>query len=224
MAAKLELCNIALAKLGDDAELSSLGLPYESYQARMCALHYGFALNVLLDEHDWQFSEVSAQLAETTNDRPDKWGYAYATPNNIMRVITVTKTALKIGSLTPDDVEWLYSGGKIYSNTGGAAAADGLTIVYRPDMTSTHDTNLSIYTPSFLDAFTTLLASMLAGSIIKGDVGVAASNSLRKQYKELVAEAWGKQLNAVGTTTKYRADVLDFRRVILGVEDIPTNL
>lgn len=56
-----------------------------SLEAETCNLHYQPALEMLLEDHDWDFATRRIALASLTNDRTDEWGYAYALPSDMAR-------------------------------------------------------------------------------------------------------------------------------------------
>lgn len=64
MTTQIDICNLALGKLGDEAVVSSVTPPYQSMQAQYCALFYPQALQVLLTKHDWAFATVTAALTQ----------------------------------------------------------------------------------------------------------------------------------------------------------------
>ena len=55
-----QICNLALAKIGDAAQMTSLS--DGSAQANYCALYYPQALNVLLNEYPWSFATKTVAL------------------------------------------------------------------------------------------------------------------------------------------------------------------
>jgi len=57
------ICNLALAKLGNPAKVTSVAPPDGSSEANYCALFYPQALNVLLSEHAWAFATKTVALA-----------------------------------------------------------------------------------------------------------------------------------------------------------------
>ncbi len=59
----VQICNLALAKLGDVAQVTSISPPDGSMQATYCALFYGQALAVLLDKYAWTFAVRTAPLS-----------------------------------------------------------------------------------------------------------------------------------------------------------------
>ena len=67
MTTQVQICNLALAKLGDEAQVSSVAPPDGSMQAAYCALFYPQALAVLLTKHDWSFATVTAPTSATAN-------------------------------------------------------------------------------------------------------------------------------------------------------------
>lgn len=79
---KLEIWNMALAALPeshvDTIDERSLG-------AEACAREYPNALELLLEDHDYDFAVVRAPLAQVVNDRAAEWPFAYALPEDMAR-------------------------------------------------------------------------------------------------------------------------------------------
>ena len=63
MASEVEICNLALAHLGDEATVASIDPPEGSAQAEHCQRFYPVSRNSLLEMHDWAFATKRATLA-----------------------------------------------------------------------------------------------------------------------------------------------------------------
>ena len=83
MATEIDICNLALAHLGDDATIASIKPPEGSAQAEHAARFYPIARNSLLEAHTWNFAAKRASLATTTNTI-EQWEYAYVAPADMM--------------------------------------------------------------------------------------------------------------------------------------------
>ena len=60
MATEIDICNLALAHLGDDATIASIKPPEGSAQAEHAARYYPIARNSLLESHTWNFAAKRA--------------------------------------------------------------------------------------------------------------------------------------------------------------------
>ena len=56
MASEVDICNLALGHLGDNATVSSISPPEGSAQAEHCARFYPIARDALLEMHNWNFA------------------------------------------------------------------------------------------------------------------------------------------------------------------------
>lgn len=56
-----------------------------SHEAQTCLTHYQPALELLLEDYDWDFAIRRETLALLTNDRGNEWAYAYSLPNDMAR-------------------------------------------------------------------------------------------------------------------------------------------
>jgi hypothetical protein len=88
MASPVDICNLALAHLGDTASVSSIDPPDGSAQAQHCARFYPIARNTLLEMATWGFATKRVALAQLTNTW-NQWTYAYAMPNGVLNLIAV---------------------------------------------------------------------------------------------------------------------------------------
>ena len=157
MASVVDLCNLSLAHLGDEATVSSISPSDGSAQADHCARFYPVARDVLLEMHDWNFARRRVALALTSNPPPDNWAYEYAFPNSCVRLLAI----LGEGGDENDPRKFMQgsdsTGAKvIWSNEENA------TCLYTNLVTDT-----TKFSPMFSAALTWLLASYLAGPITK---------------------------------------------------------
>ena len=184
MATEVDICNLALAHLGDDATIASLSPPEGSAQAEKAARFYPIARDTMLEMHTWNFASKRGNLALSTNTL-DQWDYAYVAPADMMSPVAVISpsaqndyaTRMSAGdtpggitsNYAPTIVAGQYSpqqfaveGSYIYTNQENAM------LRYQAKITDPSE-----FSSLFVITLAWHLASMLAGPIIKGDQGMA---------------------------------------------------
>lgn len=167
MASVVDICNLALAHLGDDATIASIDPPEGSAQAEHCARFYPVARDALLEMHAWGFATKRVRLAALSVESWD-WAFAYAKPNNIIRTLSVLSPASSADAQTqPYEIEV------------DTILTDQEDAVLRYTERATDTTK---YPPLFVDALTWLLASYLAGTVIKGDAGASMAKSCLQSF------------------------------------------
>ena len=200
MATEVDICNLALAHLGDDATIASLSPPEGSAQAEKAARFYPIARNNLLEMHTWNFAAKRENLALTTNTL-DQWDYAYVAPADMMNPVAV------ISPSSQNDYATRMSAG---DTPGGITSNYAPTIVagqYTPQQFAVEGTYIytnqenamlryqayvtdpSIFSPLFVTTLSWHLASMLAGPIIKGDQGMAEAKRSTQMMQGYLTQA-----------------------------------
>lgn len=176
MSSVVDICNQALANLGDSATITSIDPPEGSPQAEHCARFYPMALSTLLEAHNWSFSTRRGTLAQVTNPS-STWEYAYAKPSNCITMIAVLDPAASddysanIGTgaatYTPQTfvMETLDDGSEvILTNQENAVGRYTVAI-----------TDSAKFSPLFTECLTWLLTAKIAGPVVKGAEGRAAA-------------------------------------------------
>lgn len=187
MSSEVDICNLALASLGDDATVASLDPPEGSAQAEHCARFYPMARDLMLDAHHWGFNSRRAPLALLSEAPPSSWRYAYAQPADVLNLIAV---------LAPDALDDNSVGLVAYGSYGCTSYTPTGQYTPQPFTSETDDTGaVVIYTnqanavlrytarvndptkfpPTFVQGLAMMLASMLAGPVLKGDTGIKAA-------------------------------------------------
>lgn len=201
MASVVDICNLALAHLGDDASVSSIDPPENSAQAQYCARFYPIARDTTIERHTWGFATVRANLAQVENSWPE-WDYAYAAPQDAINIIAVLPADAQddySSSLSPYPT--ILSG--VPNSAGGAYVPQqyscevnesGAQVILTDQPKAAlrytrivEDTTM--FSPLFVDAVAFLLASYLAGPIIKGLEGAQMSAAMLKAFREVISEA-----------------------------------
>lgn len=180
MASVVQICNMALSHIGSEARVSSISPPDGSVEAGHCAMFYDLARTELLEPGNWAFSLKRATLAEVTNPSTG-WAYAYAKPSNCLRALRILRPSIAITVFTQDlavaphaadsgtapfDIE----GEVIFTNEPDAV------LVYVQDVTDS-----TKFPASFTSALSYLLASYLAGPILKGNEGERVGDAMRQR-------------------------------------------
>ena len=185
MASEIDIVNLALSRLGDDATVASLYPPEGSAQAEHAARFYPVARDTLLEMHHWGFATKRGTLAEFAGDY-GCWAYAYALPGDAIKILDVfAEGAGDDCSVAKYEREALPNGvGVIYTNEPVA------TVRYIARITDT-----TKFSPMFTDALGWLLASYVAGPLIKGEPGTAAAKSCLAHFGAVYARATASDAN-----------------------------
>ena len=187
MATEIDICNLALAHLGDDATIASIKPPEGSAQAEQAARFYPIARNTLLESHTWNFASKRSTMPTVINT-VDQWEYAYAAPADMMTPVAIISptaqndyaTRMSSGD-TPGGITSNYSptilaghytpqqfvveGSYIYTNQENAMLRYQALI-----------TDSTKFSPLFVVTLSWQLAAMLAGPVIKA-TGMKISNN-----------------------------------------------
>ena len=189
MASSVDICNLALSKLGDDATVSSIDPPEGSAQAEHCKRFYPIARDVALSKHAWNFATKRTALALLTSVTTAEWDYAYAAPADILNNAAIINI-YPDGAFMDDGVEFAIetttaNGVVIYTNVEDAY------IRYISKVTDT-----TRFTHEFVDSLSYLLASYLSGPVLKGDAGIKMGVEMMKLFKITLAEATTSDANS----------------------------
>lgn len=167
LASEIDIVNLALARLGDVANVSSIDPPEGSAQADHAARFYPVARDGMLEMIDWKFSIRRVSLAVLGTDVYG-WAYSYAKPANCIKII---------GILPPDagqdeasaayETETDSLGAEIIlSDTENAVARYTVRV-----------TDTGRFPPLFVEGLSWMLASHLAGPVLKGTEGEKAAQT-----------------------------------------------
>lgn len=159
----VDIVNMALAHLGDAANVSAISPSDGSAQADAAARVYAQSRDWLLERFAWKFALRRATLAELSTT-VGSWDHVYAEPSNCLRILAILPTGYTKDSQT---VEF---------DTESDASGNGLILTDAEDATArfiARVTDPARFTPGFTEALSWFLASALAGPIIKGETGRA---------------------------------------------------
>lgn len=151
MASVVQICNIALSRIGQNDPI--LSLTEQSKAAELCSLHYDACRDEVLRDFDWPFAEARVYLADIGTP-PMNWAYRYRYPNDCLKArrITVPGTENPVADLRiPFQVMHATGGKAIVTNQAQAE------LVYTVKVEDT-----TYFDPLFVSALGWRLASELA--------------------------------------------------------------
>lgn len=188
MATVVDINNIALSMLGDRATLTSIDPPEGSAQADHCARFYPIARDEALEAFDWTFARRIELATATTSPHPG-WMYAYYVPNNCLRVRGLTRDT-GIAMVDPqDDIHYELMTDSIGREIVVANEED-LYVVFTAVISDP-----AKFSSGFCAALEHLLASKLAGPVLKGRTGAQASKEMYAAYQMLISKEATRNLN-----------------------------
>ncbi len=203
MPSKIDICNLALAHLGDEATVSSIAPPEGSAQAEHCARFYPVARDALLEAHAWTFATTRAR-SRCWRTRPPPAGCT-PTPGRTSRC--ACWAVLDSSSVDDTDTREFTleisatTGARIIlTNTANAVAC----YTFRQDDPAT-------YPPMFVDALAGLLASYLAGPVVKGSAGVALAKTWATGFAAQIAMAKAADANQRHVKTQHTPGWIEAR-------------
>lgn len=115
MSNKIQICNQALAKLGEGPIVS---FDDNTTPANTLSVTYEPTKQAVLRSYAWNCATRTVALAKIAGDPADSyWSYQFAMPNKALRVIKIIPNGL------PHDarVEWLVEGSVIYTQDDNVA-------------------------------------------------------------------------------------------------------
>lgn len=179
MPSVIDICNLALSHLGDTGTVASIDPPEGSAQAEHCARFYPIARDALLEMHPWNFAMRRATLAML--DVPLwTWDYAYAAPSNTIKILALLPPdADKDAASEPFETEAGADGSTVIRTNLAEATIRYLVRVEDPTR----------FSPLFVEALTRLLASYLAGPVVKGEAGRKAGLEQMQLFQQMAAQA-----------------------------------
>lgn len=189
MASPVDICNAGLAHIGARAQIAAISPPDGSVEAGHCARFYAQARRELLEAFPWGFAKTRVTLAEVTNTST-VWLYAYAVPADCitpLRVLPLSTEADEAGS-----ADFEREGDVLLTNEPEAA------LVYKRDVTDS-----SKFTPLFTTSLGMLMASFVAGPIIKGIDGAKIAAQWRQAAYDVAANAAAKAANGTSETSEF---------------------
>jgi hypothetical protein len=187
MASIVQICNMALSHIGAGPLISSISPPDGSVEAGYCATFYDIARTELLEPGTWSFALKRAELATVTN-ASSAWVYAYALPSDCLRALRILRPGVAVTVFNQDEVALRQDDrdGAPFDLEGQVLYSDQeeAVLLYSVDVTDS-----ARFSASFTATLSYLLASYLAGPIIKGNEGARVSDAMRQRAMASAANA-----------------------------------
>lgn len=182
MTTEISICNLALAHLGDEATVASIDPPEGSAQATHCATFYPIARDALQEIHNWSFCTTRKALSLLVAEPLIGWEYAYTRPSTAVKIVGIFQDgSTDDNDPQPFETEALNDGTEvIYTNVEDAVCRYTFQV-----------TDPSKFSPLFVETLAWLLASHLAGPLLKGKVGREAAKSCLATAGTYLAQAKG---------------------------------
>lgn len=183
---QLDICNRALARVGDTARVSSIAPVDGSVQATLCAQFYQAALDSVLERHEWGFARTRVELELVDEDEPtdiDAFDYRYQIPAGMLKPIAILPAG-SANDYTPDPpIEFEKE-----------TDQNGDLVIYTDEPNAwlrftRHISDPNLLTPLARDAVECELAARIVGPLMKGDVGAAMSLRFKQMAEALLAQA-----------------------------------
>lgn len=194
MASAIDICNLALAHLGEEPNVSSIDPPEGSAHAEKCKRFYPIARDVALEMRNWSFAMARVALAELTNDSA-AWAYKYSLPADCLRAVSVLSEGVTDENQGSED--YVIEGQYLYTNAPEA------TLRYLFKITDT-----TKFSPLFVNAVSWLLASYLAGAVCEDK---SVKNWCMEMFDRELSAGAQSVANASQTTNNYTASWIGIR-------------
>ena len=210
MASAVQICNMALSHIGSEARVSSINPPDGSVEAGYCATFYDLARTELLEPGNWAFALKRTALAGVTNPST-VWAYAYAKPSNCLRALRILRQSIAVTVFTQDLLVEPHTddrGGAAFDVEGDVILTNepDAVLLYVQDVTDS-----TKFPASFTSALSYLLASHLAGPIIKGNEGARVGDAMRQRAMTLADIAATASANASSAESLPQPSLLTVR-------------
>lgn len=197
MVTEVDICNSALAHVGERDRLTTITPPHTTEEARHCARAYEEAMAELLEMHAWNFQVRKVQLTANNEDPEDSddpaWSYNYDLPEDCSEVLAVL----------PDEhpADYTVNGAPVTLDfhikpaydAGDPGALTALLYCNEPDVWLRFTTNstpaLTVVSRLFIAALTWLVAAKIAGTIVRGDVGEQMKMRCLAMFGKYLGEA-----------------------------------
>lgn len=193
MATEVDICNMALAYLGDRATLSSINPPEGSDHADHCARFYPIARAQILSEFPWAFASKRARLARLATEVAGGLN-SFALPQDCLKLISVHDDNATESEHIQEYALESFNGYTIVN-------CEPESVYVKYVATSVEE---SVFPAIFCDALAHLLASKLAGVVITGTTGIKVAQEEIKFYRAFVAEAMRHDSGQINEHEDYR--------------------
>lgn len=219
MAAVVDVCNMALGHLGARMLITSIDPPDGTAEAGYCATFYSIARKEAMEAAAWRWTKRRILLAPAPSNPSTVWSYAYTLPSDCLTALRVLQasfffdfTAGSLNCATPLTIDQLA----LFTERGSANfdVEDDVLLTNEPDavlMYAIDVVDTSRWSAAFTAFVSYLLASYLAGPVLKGLPGAQTAGELRKIASQVRGEAAVHSANQSADTASHVASHLAAR-------------
>lgn len=176
MASEVSICNLALARIGEEGTVVNLNPPEGGEHAASCAAFYQTSVAAVLSEHNWRFATRRTPLAKLSSVETYGWKAAYSLPSNFLRLIDIRSLVDQRHRyrVSSEDYEVEVDGSqpRLYTDCENPVCR---YVISNPAVSS--------FSALFVDALAWHIAMSLAGRVIKGKEGAQMVSVCSQQYR-----------------------------------------
>lgn len=219
MASAIDVCNTALARIGQVGNIASIDPPEGGAISEACSIFLPIAVQEMLESFPYSFACRRATVA-LLSEKPIGYRYAYRLPADCLRVLDLLK-----GEEQLDDEDYPYSTVICEGEYGfplhgrgdtrwDVEAIDGvpsLLTYVKVDAVRylSGKTNVGMFSATAADALAWLLASKLAGALLGGDAGAKMAQNCLQFYNATEQQAISLDLQRQNKVLFYRSPFVD---------------
>lgn len=201
MASAVQICNMALSRLGTRATIAAL--TEASEEARICNAHFAQARDELLRQYDWNFARRVETLAGREEGPPAGWAFCYSVPNRCARFRGIWSGPMATG----EPADWALGGIADASNNDAVAIftnqSEAMGVYTRVIE------NPELFSAGFVYALTWRLAEAIALPITSKE---SIAEAIARQAPMKAAEGFAMDANeGISTTHQQVPDFLSAR-------------
>lgn len=169
MTSDIDICNLALLRLGTRSSIASFS--EGSVEANACARVYALLRDMLLASHQWSFATHRVILADLGHPL-DGWAFRYAYPSDCLRARMIRPPRMELSETSRNVPPFEVSGDV---NDQGQAIKVILCNIPRAELIYTARLySPDLFPPHFIEALSWIIAAELANAL-SGDDGLAQS-------------------------------------------------
>lgn len=212
MASTVDICNMALSLLGDEATVTSINPADGSDQAGHCARWYPVAVRRMLESANWSFATKRKKLSRLSNTSAalyDSTAFMYALPSDCVRVVRLDSEFELAASKDCNGHFYKLALSEDNKTRALFTSVDDPVLEYVSYVTTTE-----LFPAYFTDALVVLLAAYLTGPMKRTDSTSNTAINLMQQYENLLNKAVNADAaGSVERKQRYRASQLRAREV-----------
>lgn len=184
MSSVVNICNMALAHLGQDSTIGNLETE-RSKEARVCKSFYETVRDATLREFPWPFAKRTVVLPLVREEVSSGFRFVYKYPTDCLRVVRIPNGLWdeSIEQRIPFEIQSDVTGSLIYTNMP-MASVEYIKRIEDP----------AYYTPDFILALSYHLAYAIAPTIT-GDDPFALGRRAYQSYQQMLAKAKTTAMN-----------------------------